>query len=1082
VPAPRPQIDTETRQLALWRDGRFLLFDVSGDVRLEINAPELLDFGFVGGEVWLVHRGEIERVLVREGRSLGRQALEHLDPSGSLLIPGSTSKIPIWLGNPPRLLILRGGEISAEAPGVEAELVIPLDASKLLAWSAGQLRLWRAIGDAWRTRAGDPGTPVAAAQLILDGRMLVLVQQRPSSTESRLTVVSTRDGVVHTSLKLPRADDLRFAPRRGALIIRDRGRDSDLVRVIDLRFGRVVREFALPEGTRDFAVDDALQVVAVITDDAVALARPDDLAAAARPARPDDDEAPELLSRSERARAVASAAAEAAEAAEASDGDGTRNGATTADTAADTAAEVDAEPIAVADDVAPSDEPEPEPEPDPATAAEPIPADVPVLLEPVAATPLATSTEIEQSLELRLRLIGARVALAIADAWDTGRLTRGSPLSFPYAEEVAGILRLAQGLAGEALSSAAGHVRAIEAMVAGADRGRGVRMTPLDILARDFDLSPVALATLLVAAGPRLRGDYARLYGILTNDPSRPLIDELLITHVLGQQLAAEIGRELDADRPLRKYGLLAIGAGARPFAAISVDPLIVRFLANQSAEGEPDQFLKVRRANRRLDELQLPRPLVIKAVRYLAQRRDDGAVRVVIRGRTGSGRHSLLAALAARAGRDLGVIDLSVVPREPGRIVAVLETALRRAKLRGLIPVVDGLDLAVSGEDPDARIGVAGVLRHHPGPLALRLPPEAAIPLDPGYLSLELPQRNEIARGESWRIALSRHHIPLPDADDLAARYRVGPGVIERVCEEVVRRPDPPTEPATWVAALDDAVRQHLENRLGASATRVHRLASWADVILPDEVLDSLLELTARVRHRKTVFEKWGFDRSITTARGITALFSGSPGTGKTMVAGAIARDLGLDLYRVDVSRITSKWIGETEKNLGSLFDAAEDGNAMLLFDEADSLFAKRTEVRTSVDRYANMEVNYLLQRLDSFEGIAVLTTNFGSAIDPAFKRRLSFRVTFPFPDEDMREKLWKALLPPEAPVSGPLDFGKLSQRFRLSGGYIRNATLRAAFLAAEEGGLLTQEHLERAIRMEFREIGKLAESGVLE
>ena len=146
--------------------------------------------------------------------------------------------------------------------------------------------------------------------------MLVLVQQRPSSTESRLTVVSTRDGVVHTSLKLPRADDLRFAPRRGALIIRDRGRDSDLVRVIDLRFGRVVREFALPEGTRDFAVDDALQVVAVITDDAVALARPDDLAAAARPARPDDDEAPELLSRSERARAVASAAAEAAEAAE----------------------------------------------------------------------------------------------------------------------------------------------------------------------------------------------------------------------------------------------------------------------------------------------------------------------------------------------------------------------------------------------------------------------------------------------------------------------------------------------------------------------------------------------------------------------------------------------------------------------------------------------------------------------------------------------------------------------------------------------------------------------------------------------
>jgi SpoVK/Ycf46/Vps4 family AAA+-type ATPase len=199
-------------------------------------------------------------------------------------------------------------------------------------------------------------------------------------------------------------------------------------------------------------------------------------------------------------------------------------------------------------------------------------------------------------------------------------------------------------------------------------------------------------------------------------------------------------------------------------------------------------------------------------------------------------------------------------------------------------------------------------------------------------------------------------------------------------------------------------------------------------------------------------------------------------------MVAGVIARDLGLELYRVDVSRITSKWIGETEKNLGSLFDAAEDGQVMLLFDEADSLFAKRTEVKTSVDRYANMEVNYLLQRLDSFEGIAILTTNFGSAIDPAFKRRLTYRVTFPFPDEEMREQLWRSLIPPQVPVQGKLDFAGLSQRFRLSGGYIRNAALRAAFLAAEEGSSLTHEHLERAIRMEFREIGKLAESGTLE
>src|SRR5262249_10515599 len=216
-------------------------------------------------------------------------------------------------------------------------------------------------------------------------------------------------------------------------------------------------------------------------------------------------------------------------------------------------------------------------------------------------------------------------------------------------------------------------------------------------------------------------------------------------------------------------------------------------------------------------------------------------------------------------------------------------------------------------------KIALGAVLRDHPGPIALRLPADAAIPLDPGYLLLDISPRNERERGVSWAIALDRHRIALPDASELAARYPVGPGIIEQACAQVVRRPDPPSEPATWVRELDDAVRQHLENRLGTTAQRVTRLASWADIVLPEDITDSLLELTARVRHRKTVYEQWGFDRSMTTARGITALFQGSPGTGKTMVAGVIARDLGLELYRVDVSRITSKWIREAATNPGS-------------------------------------------------------------------------------------------------------------------------------------------------------------------
>jgi len=282
--------------------------------------------------------------------------------------------------------------------------------------------------------------------------------------------------------------------------------------------------------------------------------------------------------------------------------------------------------------------------------------------------------------------------------------------------------------------------------------------------------------------------------------------------------------------------------------------------------------------------------------------------------------------------------------------------------------------------------------------------------------------------------------------------------------------------------AAVEDFVRQTRDERLGQFARRVDRLASWSNVVLAPDILDSLRELISRVRHGRLVYDTWGMNRTMHSARGLTALFQGPPGTGKTLVAGVIARELGLDLYQVDLSKVMSKWIGETERNLAAIFDAAEDGQVVLLFDEADSLFAKRTEVRSSNDRYANLEVNYLLQRLDSFEGIAILTTNSGTSIDQAFKRRLSFRLSFPFPDEDTRAQLWRAHLPAQLPTAGPLTFEALARKYQLSGGYIRNACLRAAFLAAQDDRPLQQHHLERAVALEFAELGKLSSSGSIE
>ncbi|HEY0481941.1 MAG TPA: AAA family ATPase, partial [Kofleriaceae bacterium] len=911
-----------------------VVYDASGEVRIRTELDDFLDVVAVGDELWVAAPGRLIRLSARDGSRIASEPIEYLDPAGRFVQSSTAPQLPVWHGAQP--VVIRTGPTRSEVPGPGGDAILPISDGRWLLWQGGQLRLWRSIGEAWRKPVGDPGSRAHDVQLVLDGRLFVLAQHRAArpgddGSELRLTVAAVSDGALHTQLRLPAVSQLAIAARRGVAI----ARTGDRLSLIDLRFGRWLRDLVLPGGVTELAVDDTLQWLALANPDGLELVRPDALAQAG----------PHGAS-----------------------GDGVPGGGNGDPAAVRAPPPINGESHAVAIEViAEPAAPEPEPPPDDAPEAtlDDLP-DAPLYrLDPVSVTPNATAAEIAQSLDLRLQLIGARTQVAIAEAWDSGRISKPDPMRPPFVDEVAGLLGIASGRASDELAAAVSLLQATEDLVTAAEHSRIDRLTPLDVLARDFHLSEVAVAILFAVVAPRLRGELARLYGILANDPGRPLVDEYLLAQILGPGFSHQITRELDGDRPLRRYGLVRINPGDRPFAGLAIDPLVVRYIANQSPEGEPDQHLKVRRVDRDLTELHLPRAVVARAIRFLAMPRDDQPVRIAVRGRTGCGRHTLLTSLAARAGRSLGVIDLSTIPRDASRAAATLEAVLRRAMLRGLVPCIDGLEL-ISSEDPDSKIQITAVLRGHPGPIAIRVPAEAQVPFDPGYLLLDLPQRNERQRGESWAVALERHHIELADPSDLAARYRVGPGIIERVCTEVSRRPDRPADPAAWMRELDDAVRQHLENRLGTTANRITRLASWADIVLPEDITDSLLELTARVRHRKIVYERWGFDRAMTTSRGITALFSGSPGTGKTMVAGVIARDLGLELYRVDVSRITSKWIGETEKNLGSLFDAAEDGQVMLLFDEADSLFAKRTEVKTSVDRYANMEVNYLLQRLD--------------------------------------------------------------------------------------------------------------------
>lgn len=285
--------------------------------------------------------------------------------------------------------------------------------------------------------------------------------------------------------------------------------------------------------------------------------------------------------------------------------------------------------------------------------------------------------------------------------------------------------------------------------------------------------------------------------------------------------------------------------------------------------------------------------------------------------------------------------------------------------------------------------------------------------------------------------------------------------------------------EKAISAPAIWDACRTLSRPRLDGLAQRIVPAADWDELVLPEQQLRALRDIAAHVRQRAKVYETWGFASKGDRGLGISALFAGVSGTGKTMAAEVLANDLRLDLYKIDLSQVVSKYIGETEKNLRRVFDAAEEGGTVLLFDEADALFGKRSEVKDSHDRYANIEVSYLLQRMEAYRGLAILTTNLKSAVDTAFLRRLRFIVQFPFPDAAQRAEIWRRIFPAATPTSN-IDVNRLA-RLSIAGGNIRNIALHAAFLAADAGEPVTMAHLLRAARGEYGKLEKpLTESEI--
>jgi ATPase family protein associated with various cellular activities (AAA)/winged helix domain-containing protein len=434
----------------------------------------------------------------------------------------------------------------------------------------------------------------------------------------------------------------------------------------------------------------------------------------------------------------------------------------------------------------------------------------------------------------------------------------------------------------------------------------------------------------------------------------------------------------------------------------------------------------------------------------------ESAAPPVVVRGRHRAELLAVATAACAGTGRRAVVLDAAALPTDPRHRDDLVALCARESTLCATAWLLDLTDADSADADAVRRAGIRFVdgITAPVAVLTHRSPPANALP----HLTLEPSTVAE--RVGVWRTAA-------PDvADDEAVRLAVQFDLDPATVAAVV------AERAVGEGSLWQGCQVHARPGLDAVAEHVRTSAGWDDIVLPPHQLDRLRELVAHVRHRHLVLDVWGFGGVHDRGLGTAALFAGPSGTGKTLAAEVVAGELGLDLYRVDISRVVSKYIGETEKNLARVFDAADAGGAVLLFDEADALFGKRGEVRDSRDRYANLEVGYLLSRIETYRGLAVLTTNLKDSLDHAFQRRLRFIVDFPFPDAHARAGLWRAAFPADTPTAD-LDPDLLAQ-LTISGASIRNTALFAAFLAAESGGAVGMRHVLAAARTEYAKLDR--------
>jgi hypothetical protein len=596
----------------------------------------------------------------------------------------------------------------------------------------------------------------------------------------------------------------------------------------------------------------------------------------------------------------------------------------------------------------------------------------------------------------------------------------------------------------------------------------GQPCTALGRLQTIFELSPFERDVLLLCAGASLESRFLSACAAAHKNPQMtwPTFGLAL------QSLDAPHWSALSRNRPLRYWRLLELDAAPLLHAPLRLDERILQFLIGvHSADERLEALIRPLRsgelpgADGRSSRNALPEQArAVQTVVRSWKNASTARQSVLLTGGRRFARQSLFLDICREASLRpfaLNAVDIPTTPAEREQLARLWtrESALATAALYVRTENLEHVgNLSAWLELVEAPVGIEAAL----GSAAEKLE----------GMRVHLAPISAEERRKLWTEALGS---VAPAMD----------GALDRIVEHF--QFDEPDIQISGEAAREEALaggvenpgdltwrvcREHSRRSLENLAQRIETKATWADLVLPAAQTETLREIAIHVRQRSVVNDQWGFAARYSRGLGLSALFSGSSGTGKTMAAEILASELALDLYRIDLSCVVSKYIGETEKNLRKIFDAAEESGAILLFDEADALFGKRSEVRDSHDRYANLEISYLLQRIDTYRGVAILTTNMQHAIDAAFMRRIRFIVPFPFPDAAARELIWQRIFPAATPL-GALAFERLAQ-LNVSGGVIRNIAMHAAFLAAEEKGAVGPAHVLAAAHSEYSKMEK--------